>query len=426
MNKIKSFVLGKDKDGQITRLLFFVPILLILIGFIYEPNIQELLKGLLTIITTKDRLFTDYFALVGEGASYLNAGLVTLVFAIIIKLVKPNLNGMALAAQYMTAGFAFMGIDITNVWPIYLGVFLYSKFRKEEFKNYIYMAMLLADLGPFVSEIYFIENLQLIFSIPLGVLLGVVIGFVVVPLAQFTNVVNKGYNLYNIGFASGLLAIVVASAFKLFGNDLTKESYIYTGSNVNQLIILSIISVVFVVYGLLLNKENIKGFIDIIKDSGRAPSDFVIKYGAGPTLINMGLAGLLTTLFLVITKAQVSGGLLYAGYLSVLGFAAFGKQVRSITYIYVGALVCSLLGLFDLTSATIGMCVMLGTAIAPIGGHYGMVVGMISILVHLTIVSNLSQLHGNCVLYNNGFAAGFVAMILVPIIDGIRGGFNRD
>ena len=118
--------------------------------------------------------------------------------------------------------------------------------------------------------------------------------------------------------------------------------------------------------------------------------------------------------------------MLYAGYLSVLGFAAFGKQVRSITYIYVGALVCSLLGLFDLTSATIGMCVMLGTAISPIGGHYGMVVGMISILIHLTIVSNLSQLHGNCVLYNNGFAAGFVAMILVPIIDGIRGGFNRD
>ena len=54
MNKMKSFILGKDKDGQITRLLFFVPILLILIGFIYEPNPEELLKGLLTIIS-RDR-----------------------------------------------------------------------------------------------------------------------------------------------------------------------------------------------------------------------------------------------------------------------------------------------------------------------------------------------------------------------------------
>lgn len=426
MNNIKSLILGKDKDGQITRLLFFVPILFIILSVIYEPNILELIKGLVKIISTEDRLFTDYFVLAKEGAAYLNAGLVTLIFAIIIKLVKPNLNGMALAAQYMTAGFAFMGIDITNVWPIYLGVFIYSKFRKEEFKNYIYMAMLLADLGPFVSEIYFIENLHLIYSIPLGILGGVVIGFIVVPLAQFTNVVNKGYNLYNIGFASGLLAIVVASAFKLFGHDLSKQSLIYEGSNLAQLIILSIISVVFVIYGLLIGKDNVKGFVKIIKDSGRAPSDFVIKYGAGPTIINIGLSGLVTTLFLVITKAQVSGGLLYAGYLSVLGFSAFGKQVRSITYIYVGALVCSLLGLFDLSSATIGMCVMLGTAVSPIGGHYGMVAGMISILVHLTIVTNLAPLHGNCVLYNNGFAAGFVAMILVPIIDGIRGGFNRD
>ena len=426
MNNIKSLILGKDKDGQITRLLFFIPILFIILSVIYEPNILELIKGLIKIISTEDRLFTDYFVLAKEGAAYLNAGLVTLIFAIIIKLVKPNLNGMALAAQYMTAGFAFMGIDITNVWPIYLGVFIYSKFRKEEFKNYIYMAMLLADLGPFVSEIYFIENLHLIYSIPLGILGGLVIGFIVVPLAQFTNVVNKGYNLYNIGFASGLLAIVVASAFKLFGHDLSKQSLIYEGSNLTQLIILSIISVVFVIYGLLIGNDNVKGFVKIIKDSGRAPSDFVIKYGVGPTIINMGLAGLVTTLFLVITKAQVSGGLLYAGYLSVLGFSAFGKQVRSITYIYVGALVCSLLGLFDLSSATIGMCVMLGTAVSPIGGHYGMVAGMISILVHLTIVTNLAPLHGNCVLYNNGFAAGFVAMILVPIIDGIRGGFNRD
>ena len=423
---MKNFILGKNKDSQITRLLFLIPILFIVLAFVYEPNVTELFNNLILIFSTPDRLFTDYYALAGVGASYLNAGLVTLIYAIIIKIVKPNLNGMALAAQYMTAGFAFIGMDLTNVFPIYLGVFLYAKFRKEEFKNYIYTAMLLADLSPFVSEVYFIENLQLFLSIPLGIILGVVLGFVVNPIAQFTNVINKGYNLYNIGFATGLLGIFVASMFKVLGHDLSKQPHIYTGSNVDQLIVLSIVSLVFVIWGILLDKQVFKKFVRIIKDSGRAPSDFMIKYGVAPTLLNMGLVGLLTTLFLVITKSQVSGGLLYAGYLSVLGFAAFGKQFRSVSYIYVGALLCSLLGLFDVSTAAVAMCVLLGTAIAPIGGHYGMIFGMIAILIHLTIVTYLGDLHGYAVLYNNGFAAGFVAMILIPIIDGIRGGFNRD
>lgn len=425
MNKIKNFILGKDKDGQVTRLLFLFPILFIILAFIYD-NPSNLIQGLWTIIKTQDRLFTDYFELVGKGAAYLNAGLVTLMLAILIKIVKPNLNGMALASQYMVAGFSFMGIDVVNLWPIYIGVFLYSKLRKEEFKNYIYMAMLLADLGPFVSDIFYIEGVSLFITIPLGILIGVIIGFIVVPLAQFTNVANKGYNLYNIGFASGLLGIVVASMFKLFGQNLDKQTTIYEGSNVEQLIILSIISVVFLIAGLLINKKSLKDFKLIIKDSGRAPSDFVIKYGVGPTLVNIGLVGILTTVFLLVSESKVTGGLLYAGYLSVLGFAAFGKQFRSVGYIYLGALVCSLVGLFDISVGTVAMCVLLGTAVAPIGGQYGMIVGMLSILVHLTIVTNLGQLHGNSVLYNNGFAAGFVAFIMVPIIGGIKGGIKRD
>ena len=73
-----------------------------------------------------------------------------------------------------------MGIDVINIWPIYIGAFLYSKFRKEEFKNYIYMAMLLADLGPFVSNVFYIEGASLFITIPSGILVGLVIGFTVV------------------------------------------------------------------------------------------------------------------------------------------------------------------------------------------------------------------------------------------------------
>jgi len=425
MNKIKDIILGKDKDGQIIRLLFFIPILFIILAFVYDTPLN-LINGLWKIITTKDRLFTDYFALAGKGAAYLNSGLVTLAFAVLIKIVKPNLNGMALAAQYMVAGFAFLGIDVFNIWPIYIGTFLYSKFRKEEFKNYIYIAMLLADIVPFASELFFLENVSLWLSIPLGIVVGIVMAFVAVPLAQYTNSATRGYNLYNIGFASGLLGIVVASLYKLAGLDLTKHSIFYEESNVEQIIILSIISVLFLIYGILIKKDSIKEYKKIIKDSGRSPSDFVVKYGVGPTLINIGVVGIMTVLFLLITNSKVTGGLLYAGALSVLGFAAFGKQARSVGYIYLGALLCSILNVFDIQSGIVAMCILLGTALCPVGGQYGMLVGMISIVLHLALVTNLGQLHGNLVLYNNGFSAGLVAFIMVPIIDGIKGGLKRD
>jgi hypothetical protein len=92
---VKNFIFGKNKDAQITRLLFFIPILFIVLAFVYERDINVLFKNLLLIFSTPDRLFTDYYALAGIGSSYLNAGLVTLVYAIMIKIVKPNLNGMA-------------------------------------------------------------------------------------------------------------------------------------------------------------------------------------------------------------------------------------------------------------------------------------------------------------------------------------------
>ncbi|MDE7245264.1 MAG: DUF1576 domain-containing protein, partial [Oscillospiraceae bacterium] len=46
--------------------------------------------------------------------------------------------------------------------------------------------------------------------------------------------------------------------------------------------------------------------------------------------------------------------------------------------------------------------------------------GVAAGFLHMTIVQNTSILHGGMNLYNNGFAAGLVCLLLVPVIESVQ------
>src|SRR5699024_12377920 len=62
----------------------------------------------------------------------------------------------------------------------------------------------------------------------------------------------------------------------------------------------------------------------------------------------------------------------------------------------------------------------IGTTLAPIAGHYGWKAGILVGLLHAGLVPNTGITHAGLNLYNNGFAGGFVAAPVVPVLDGIR------
>ena len=64
--------------------------------------------------------------------------------------------------------------------------------------------------------------------------------------------------------------------------------------------------------------------------------------------------------------------------------------------------------------------VLFCTGLAPIAGQFGVFWGMVAGFLHMTIVQNTSILHGGMNLYNNGFAAGLVCVLLLPIIEALR------
>ena len=108
-------------------------VVLMLLGVALDA--PGILPGLLRIITVQDLLITDYMQVAGIGAAFVNAGLVTLISILIIKLSGDPFNGFTLVEMGLMAGFALFGKNIVNIWPIIFGTWLYARYQKEPLPN---------------------------------------------------------------------------------------------------------------------------------------------------------------------------------------------------------------------------------------------------------------------------------------------------
>lgn len=116
-----------------------------------------------------------------------------------------------------------MGKNPVNTWPIVLGTWLYAKSRKEPFGKYAAVALLSSALGPVISYIILDNG----WGTPvLGVATGLMIGFVMPSLSAYTYKIQNGMNLYNVGFACGLMAMLLVSLMSSFGAE-PEVSYLW-------------------------------------------------------------------------------------------------------------------------------------------------------------------------------------------------------
>ena len=99
-----------------------------------------------------------------------------------------------------------------------------------------------------------------------------------------------------------------------------------------------------------------------------------------------------------------------------MGFGCFGKHLRNIIPVILGACFGAFLHHDSINSPSIILSVLFSTALAPISGKFGWKLGILAGFLHLNISTNIGYLHGGLNLYSNGLAAGFVAMILIPLI----------
>ena len=390
-------------------------ILLMLLGVALDDP-ANILPGLYHIVTMQDLLITDYVHIAGVGATLVNSGLVMIISILIIKLSGDPFNGFTLVEMGLMAGFSLFGKNVLNIWPILLGTWLYAKYQKEPFAKYASVGLLATSLAPLVS---YMSLGSIHASLPLGILTGVVIGFILPSLSAYTYKIQNGMNLYNMGFACGLLAMMIVPVLTAFGDKPDSVLYWAEGYNKTFSILLLVLCAVFILTGLFATGSPAwavwAGYRRLLSTTGRAPSDYLRMFGAGPVLINMGVNGLLGMAYILLVGGDLNGPTL-GGIFTIIGFSAFGKHAFNILPVMIGVALGAYGMHYTPDYPSLQLAGLFGTTLAPIAGHFGWPFGILAGFIHSALVLQTGGPVAGLNLYNNGFSGGLIAIVLYPTI----------
>ena len=401
------------KPYRVHALLF---VFYIAYGFIWASP-REILDGMIVILTAPNILVTDYIYIAGLGATFVNVGIMGLLAVWVLVATRHRPFGLDMGVLGLVTGFAFFGKNPLNMLPILIGAYLFSRVVKRPFEENVVPALLGNALAPAVSQLAHVYSIPTSLGIALGALVGIFIGFTISPLAAWMRRAHEGYNLYNIGFTAGIFALSLMALYRNLGIEFEPRALWSSGNNTALMIYLAIISIYFIVIGLLANtgqKVSLKELL-LLKTE-----DFdYYKWYREKSYIAMGILGLACLAFMFAMRAEYTG-LAIGAILSVVGFGAFGKSLLHAIPIVVGTLLANFANYLSFGEAmnTDGnlVAIIFSTCLTPISKVFGWKWGVIAGFMHLSLATNISIFHGGMNLYNNGLAGGLVAMMLLPII----------
>ena len=400
-------------------LLSLVPVYFIAVGLFLQPW-KEILLGIVRIFEEPDFLITDYFVIGGFGAAFLNAGVITLMSIGILYILGKEVSGHTITSVCLMFGFSLFGKNLLNIWTILFGVFLYAKYHKTSLSRYIYIGYYGTSLSPIITQVMQIEPMPFACRLLLCVAVGTVIGFVLPPLATHVHYAHMGYSLYNVGFASGIIATVIVSVMKSFGIE-TQSRLIWSSGN--DLLFLGVLTALFlgmILLGILRRgREIISAYRAVLRTYGISGTDYLKEMGGAVTAFNMGINGLFATLFVLAVGGDLNGPTI-GGIFTIVGFSATGKHLRNITPIMLGVVLGSMTKEWDIYQPSPILALLLSTTLAPIAGEFGVLAGLIAGYLHSSVAMNVGIVYGGMNLYNNGFAGGIVAIFMVPVMQSVR------
>ena len=421
-------------------------VLTIVYGFILAfmqhgtSAIGVIIEGLWAIYASPAVLTYDYFALAGVGPAFINSGTAGLLILFVFKRAQLPPGAPKMIVFGLVMGAALLGKNPVNMIPILFGAYLFSLYKKEPYKTYVTMAGFCTCLAPVVSQPAFIPevvNAVGVFGgVVMGVVLGIFFGFVINAKAVFIRKSHEGLNLYNIGWGAGLLAIGLTAVYRAMGiqpfgpgTGTTPGIALAAGSlNIELTIYLAGIAVFFIVAGLLAGGRHDK--LSEILYMKADDNLFYREYGKGHTYLAMGILGTLglalTLVFKINLNAPVVGAIV-----SMVGWAGFGKAVVNCVTIIAGVMLGGLAKYFEdpsffgsgvsiyafySTQSVIWTSAFWGTCLSPMAEYFGWRWGLLIGAAHFCFASTIAPFHFGQNLYNNGLAAGFVCVTMIPII----------
>lgn len=400
---------------------FYLPILaliMIILAFIFNTP-KEIFVGYKNILLSSSILTTDYIAIGTLGGALVNAASILILNLVILRLLNLRMSGLIYAALYMILGFSFFGKNILNSLPIYIGIYLYSFINKIPVKNLVISLLFSSGISPLVSYLIFGFDLAYYISIPLGIGAGIVAGLMVPAISSHTIKFHQGYNLFNVGFSLGIISLAFNGVLRVFNLRASEISILSNDHNLFLYLFVAILALILLIAGIILNPKSFKMIPDLYKRSGRLVSDYIRDYGVSIVMINQ--ASLLTfeILICLIFKIKLNGAI-FGTILAVSGFAGAGLHLKNTSFVMLGAILMCLITKTNITSTSIIIGILFSAGVAPIAGRYGIVAGIIAGMLHIAILPLCRSFQGGYDLYNNGFCAGFVACILIAIIEAFK------
>lgn len=380
---------------------------------------SQALQGFLHLQTRGARLIND-FTQAGAGSAMFNAALVGLIGLVIVFFAAISLSGPTIAAIFTMIGFGFFGKTPLNALPLIGGVWIAARLAHKTLGSYSLIALFGTALGPVVTFIMFEVGLPLVLSIPIGIASALVAGFILPGVAGSMLQLHQGYNLYNTGFSCGFIGLFV-SGLLTAANKMEPITIIWnTTADPALMLFIPILSLFLIVSALFVDgfsniRKTLKGFIDLQRLSGRLPTDMFDAETAGAALINMGLLGLGSSLYVWIVKAPFNGPVI-GGILTVMGFGGFGKTLKNVWPVVAGVILATLVFGKGLSDPGPILAALFCTTLAPIAGQFGVLAGMTAGFIHLFMVETTASWHGGLDLYNNGFAGGLTASLVLAVL----------
>lgn len=412
-----------------------------------------LLDNLFWIWTSPSKLITDYFNMGSIGSAFLNAALCGLACNVMMLLSRAKPCATLLSGYFLVIAHCFYGLNFINMWPPFLGVFVFSLIFRIPFGNILHIAMFATSLGPFISDLLFRYTLGdgFVFGEPrvtlagaiLALVFGLLSGLVIPALLPGTARSNRGYNLFKAGLAIGLFGMAsYALLYKTFGmttpDVLIRDNPLYSGTGTEYILFADIFFVLVFLLTLLagfcMNQYSFKGYRRLFRCDGWH-DDFPQKYGMPLTLINIGIYGFCVLAYLNLAFLFTDGvgfsGPTVGVTIAAITFSASGQTPRNVWPIALGYILLStgtecmgaLTGLpivWSISSQSYINGMAFATGLCPFVGRYGVWVGIIAGALHGILCTSTAAMHGGFVLYNGGLTSGLTAILLLSVLEFFR------
>ncbi len=432
MKKIKTL-----SEGSFLKLLFAFLSFCFIVAAVCMPDRNSMFTGLWNILSQPSKISANYFAMGGYAATFLNMGLVGLISLGLFVMFKGTPNNVSTLAVILTIGFGSWGINILNMWPSIFGVMLYCLVKKEKLGGQVNAMLFSTGIAPLITDllIRYPHGEVVGFNLPglfIALAVGAVIGFFLPAGLAHSPKVHKGFDLYSAALPVGMTAFFLnATLYKTMGvslpsaMDTLMEGSMKVASQATANIFCCVVFGLCIVIALLLGSTP-KDYWKLLRDPALV-TNFSSTYGNATFLMNVGVYGLFILGYYNLIGATFNGvtfGIIFC----MLACCNSGSHPGNVWPIMLGYVVASTVcgwispllgGNFTLGINAQAICVGLcyANGLSPISDKYGWQYGFIAAVMHYLLVTSVPTLHGGFCLYNGGFTAALICLILVPELE---------